>query len=995
MKEDFLLNIYSIEIFIAEQIRYFTNKEGVVKAYLKDLLTHFSNQNIDAAISQAIKSVIFNFLEVNFTKAFTYQDLAKNTLPILLQKLEENKKITNEGKEKIKKEFKLIENEKLNVLDKINHALPEKKLIELLKEIEPIFADSILAFLRELSARYRWAKVGESIFKQKIWEWTAQYFRFHQFTSFNFAQFVHTILLQVKEHYFLQESELQAIIMQLKTPETKILIEQKLDKSIEYWRELWKEAKSWQEVEANLFINNQLIAQDFILLIAFEKSDKRILKIAQGLVNIMIENKIQVELVAIIRIWLAYRWLNKEEKWSEKKHILKLVEIFMYVYKDAIKELPNNFVKVIANITNISAKDLPTYQDYTTSSFKEMTKVELLLYIQSVLPAYSNWIANIIKSLDLEEGIELILWQNLALFVTKIIPNNVEKQILKFLYQDLKNDYIDVLQEKVVFQNILKEKEKKEGYLLKIFFHFVRTGEWLWTEEVIFWTTNAKPFSYSARFYLLWQELMKEKLVDKFSERLGLLKPERVFFLVQYGLTHIRNTKDLQIFIKFITNYWGKKKVNITDNLYLLAVIFEVKEKNTLTTTFFEEMTTVFIQNYWKDFYQNQIENVLYSDAVFRNVAFLKELLRIEQEVRRNDENISKIIDNLLNKQPDNQLLESKKQEHIEQDIWATFSENNLPDKDFRNESLAKQASFLVKIIQKPAKILLLLNLLLSKKKLPTTIPKIWVEFLQIANLSEVLRIYFPDILLTWLSALPTSTLDKLNKENSTIIEFWEEQNYHFRQEIESIQQSIKEKTYLPPDEDKIEPKKQKELEELAKKLDQASKKWLDEPLYIQNAGLIILHPYLMRLFGFMELLENNTFKSDWEASKAVYMMEYLVRKTYQEIDEANLVLNKILCGIPLEQPLWKDIELTDKEKEVGEGLLKAVIQNWGVLGKASPDALRYGFLQREGRLTPEMLDWRLRVEQKGMDVLVERLPWGIGTIKLPLMKGFLYSEWT
>jgi len=37
---------------------------------------------------------------------------------------------------------------------------------------------------------------------------------------------------------------------------------------------------------------------------------------------------------------------------------------------------------------------------------------------------------------------------------------------------------------------------------------------------------------------------------------------------------------------------------------------------------------------------------------------------------------------------------------------------------------------------------------------------------------------------------------------------------------------------------------------------------------------------------------------------------------------------------------------------------------------------------------------WLLQVEQKPVDVLVNHLPWGIGTIRLPWMQEILYTEW-
>jgi hypothetical protein len=69
-------------------------------------------------------------------------------------------------------------------------------------------------------------------------------------------------------------------------------------------------------------------------------------------------------------------------------------------------------------------------------------------------------------------------------------------------------------------------------------------------------------------------------------------------------------------------------------------------------------------------------------------------------------------------------------------------------------------------------------------------------------------------------------------------------------------------------------------------------------------------------------------------------------------------------------------------------------------VGHTSVAGLRESFLQREGRLqqdkTPagEPPRWRLRVHTRGIDVLLDRLPWSFQTIRLPWMQGALHVEW-
>ena len=128
---------------------------------------------------------------------------------------------------------------------------------------------------------------------------------------------------------------------------------------------------------------------------------------------------------------------------------------------------------------------------------------------------------------------------------------------------------------------------------------------------------------------------------------------------------------------------------------------------------------------------------------------------------------------------------------------------------------------------------------------------------------------------------------------------------------------------------------------------------------------------------------------------KAVLLIHYLAMgKT--GAPEHEMILEKLLCSIPFSSPIDRFIELKETEQNEAENLLKAAIEHWGALGKASPSALREGFLQRDGKLEKVDHGWRLYVEQKSIDVLLGRLPygWGLGTIKFPWMDEMLYVEW-
>jgi hypothetical protein len=268
-------------------------------------------------------------------------------------------------------------------------------------------------------------------------------------------------------------------------------------------------------------------------------------------------------------------------------------------------------------------------------------------------------------------------------------------------------------------------------------------------------------------------------------------------------------------------------------------------------------------------------------------------------------------------------------------------------------------------------------------------------------HLSEILSDFknrFPQALNVYFTTLNPLEISLLAAENSALIAELEAEKLAFAEELKQVQAAILENRFLPDTPETLaEADKIKKIQALKDALKQAQtqrKAWLTEPLYVRNAGMVILHPYLTRLFTMLQLFENKEFKGFAEACKAVYLLQYLVFKEYQGFEEPDLVLNKLLCGIDLDEPLLRDIELSETEKETCEGLLQGVIANWTIMGKTSPDALRNSFLQREGRLSEEKDAWVLRVAQSGVDVLVERLPWGIGTIKLAAMKKILTVEW-
>jgi len=165
------------------------------------------------------------------------------------------------------------------------------------------------------------------------------------------------------------------------------------------------------------------------------------------------------------------------------------------------------------------------------------------------------------------------------------------------------------------------------------------------------------------------------------------------------------------------------------------------------------------------------------------------------------------------------------------------------------------------------------------------------------------------------------------------------------------------------------------------------------EAITVTDAGQVLAAPYLPRLFSMLDLVADNAFLSPEAAHRAVHVLQYLVFGT-TGAPESELALGKLLCGVPLDEPIPRDLPLAARETDAVEGLLRGMIQNWKAVGNTSVAGLRETFLQREGRLVREDEAWRLTVAPRAFDMLIDRLPWGFSIIRHPWMPAMLQVDW-
>ena len=165
---------------------------------------------------------------------------------------------------------------------------------------------------------------------------------------------------------------------------------------------------------------------------------------------------------------------------------------------------------------------------------------------------------------------------------------------------------------------------------------------------------------------------------------------------------------------------------------------------------------------------------------------------------------------------------------------------------------------------------------------------------------------------------------------------------------------------------------------------------------FINNAGLVMLHPFLAQLFEELKLTIKKVFADETACMKAVLLTRFMATGNV-DAEDHELVLEKIICGLPPGEPILCDIDLLENERKEALDLLGQIIGLWkqnGVQVNGTIEGFQQAFLQRQGKLTQKNNDWRLQVQQLSYDMVLSSLPWSISMVKTPWMKGMLWIEW-
>jgi len=166
------------------------------------------------------------------------------------------------------------------------------------------------------------------------------------------------------------------------------------------------------------------------------------------------------------------------------------------------------------------------------------------------------------------------------------------------------------------------------------------------------------------------------------------------------------------------------------------------------------------------------------------------------------------------------------------------------------------------------------------------------------------------------------------------------------------------------------------------------------EGMFCQYAGLVLLHPFFRHLFNHLLLLEDGTFRNVAALEKAVVLL-YFIASGKTEPRDYELVVPKIFCGMRLHQGVSEQsFLLSEVERQEALNMIHAAIEQWDFIRNTSVEGLRESFLAREGKLLIKDSGIEFRIESRGIDVLLDRLPWNLSLIKFPWLDKLIHVEW-
>ncbi|MEH6348313.1 MAG: contractile injection system tape measure protein [Bermanella sp.] len=182
----------------------------------------------------------------------------------------------------------------------------------------------------------------------------------------------------------------------------------------------------------------------------------------------------------------------------------------------------------------------------------------------------------------------------------------------------------------------------------------------------------------------------------------------------------------------------------------------------------------------------------------------------------------------------------------------------------------------------------------------------------------------------------------------------------------------------------------------------------LHKGLECTDAGLVLLWPYLAGFFQKNDLLttvkddseregetgkqEELQFKDQAAQLKAHALLVYILDG--QQSEQVYTVTN-LLVGLEADTYIENAIDLSEQEQTNANQLVSAVINNWPALKSMPINSFRELFLLRTAQYSSSEQGCIVEIESKTLDILLTKLPWGLGYISLPwLGKNLIQVKW-
>lgn len=167
----------------------------------------------------------------------------------------------------------------------------------------------------------------------------------------------------------------------------------------------------------------------------------------------------------------------------------------------------------------------------------------------------------------------------------------------------------------------------------------------------------------------------------------------------------------------------------------------------------------------------------------------------------------------------------------------------------------------------------------------------------------------------------------------------------------------------------------------------------------VDYAGLVIVTPFLQKFFNNrgLEIEQAKQQSQHFASTDLAYAATLLhaIATGERECREYQLDFIRLLLGIEKNTVIpTADLVLGDEDLSSVDDLVSAIIGHWTALGSVSINGLRESFISRNAMLSDNEKSWQLHFERMGHDVLLDRLPWSMQTVKLPWMSKPINVNW-